>query len=981
MAKKQAQRLMPLYLLEYSEKLFENHPDPEAPWGGGGGSPIEAGTGIDITGDETKTISIDETVVATKTDLEDYVTGTSLTATLTPYAKINDSTQELVSKSFTGEYVTVTPGGGYIRTTYGPNTIGISIPRTPGYTLTIPHKDGTLAVTDDIPDVSEFVTETTLTATLADYELKSEAFSGDYNDLTNKPDLSIYAESADLATVATSGSYNDLIDKPTIPSIPVTDVEVNGVSVLSGTVAEVTVPTDTSDLTNSAGFITSSAIPTNVSSFTNDANYVTSASLTAELANYVPSSSITTVAYTGSYNDLTDTPTIGHGVLTIQVNGTNVKQFSANETAAKTANILVPTKTSDLTNDSGFITSSDIPSNLCKYIDLGSGSYNPVITQTVLDTIATSPKDYVLLYNYTYQGATYCIKFQYMNTVSGSYFYQSYNVGKVVNNTLTECSMVFTMAIRISDGTPTMTSGDTTPTAGTGIRITGHEISVNSLTVAMKSDLTGLVPASSLSTVAFSGSYTDLSDKPNIPVSTSDLNNDSGYITKSVNNLDNYTLTSNLAAVATSGSYNDLTNKPTIPDAVSGTNDGTNWTTLTIGSDTYDIPQGGSTPGMIGEVIYDNKELNVASITLSNSIDDYSFIDVQYTCSDYINHTTDKMLNTLRIYKSGNSFVNTIFQTPSMGYVQQNSWYSKNGEYKIASTTSISVNSQQWQISYLPNNNPKVLPEWQSTSTQAWIIITKVIGYKANSSALTSGKKYKHHLSLFNNATVSSATLRVTATIETNSPTPFTVDTLKSWLYDNNYRTVANGIYEASGTYYESSISYAVLGIRCYEINSGTTVVVPKAANVYLTPQITYVVDVVDEDDVLITVPTVPTYTTLFSATPTAGTTVYSIELSDSVANYDEIIIYYYRHNSTVTKSSLRLDSPSVGDLFYLITYETTTNPRLYTKADQFTITDATHIDLVNAIQQRIGNNESTNVDLTTTEMRCKPYKVVGIKY
>jgi len=44
------------------------------------------------------------------------------------------------------------------------------------------------------------------------------SFSGDYNDLTNKPDLSIYAESADLATVATSGSYDDLTNKPIIPT-------------------------------------------------------------------------------------------------------------------------------------------------------------------------------------------------------------------------------------------------------------------------------------------------------------------------------------------------------------------------------------------------------------------------------------------------------------------------------------------------------------------------------------------------------------------------------------------------------------------------------------------------------------------------------------------------------------------------------------------------------------------------------------------
>ena len=40
--------------------------------GGGGGTPIEAGTGISITGTDTKTIAVDEQVVATKEDLGDY---------------------------------------------------------------------------------------------------------------------------------------------------------------------------------------------------------------------------------------------------------------------------------------------------------------------------------------------------------------------------------------------------------------------------------------------------------------------------------------------------------------------------------------------------------------------------------------------------------------------------------------------------------------------------------------------------------------------------------------------------------------------------------------------------------------------------------------------------------------------------------------------------------------------------------------------
>ena len=51
----------------------------------------------------------------------------------------------------------------------------------------------------------------------------------------------------------------------------------------------------------------------------------------------------------------------------------------------------------------------------------------------------------------------------------------------------------------------------------------------------------------------------------NIPTATSDLTNDSGFITKEVNDLTNYTPTSSLATVATTGSYNDLTDKPTIP--------------------------------------------------------------------------------------------------------------------------------------------------------------------------------------------------------------------------------------------------------------------------------------------------------------------------------------------------------------------------------------------------------------------------------
>lgn len=83
-------------------------------------------------------------------------------------------------------------------------------------------------------DKSDTYTKTQVDTALALKQDASTAFSGDYDDLTNKPDLTVYAESANLATVATSGDYNDLSNKPTIP-----------------------------------------VVPTNVSAFTNDAGYLT----------------------------------------------------------------------------------------------------------------------------------------------------------------------------------------------------------------------------------------------------------------------------------------------------------------------------------------------------------------------------------------------------------------------------------------------------------------------------------------------------------------------------------------------------------------------------------------------------------------------------------------------------------------------------------------------------------------------------------
>lgn len=137
-------------------------------------------------------------------------------------------------------------------------------------------------------DLSDYVTTQDLNTALANYVTSA--------DLTTI--LADYVESEDLATVATTGDYNDLSNKPTIPaaqvqsdwnqsdstavdyiknkpSIPsggVTDVEVNGSSVVSGGVASVTVPTKVSDLNNDSGFITDNPTFTEASTRANIAS-------------------------------------------------------------------------------------------------------------------------------------------------------------------------------------------------------------------------------------------------------------------------------------------------------------------------------------------------------------------------------------------------------------------------------------------------------------------------------------------------------------------------------------------------------------------------------------------------------------------------------------------------------------------------------------------------------------------------------------
>lgn len=213
---------------------------------------------------------------------------------------------------------------------------------------------------------------------------------------TESEEIKIPASSVDgLSTVATSGSYNDLSKKPTIPAAANNGkltIQKNGTDVATFTAnqstnvtANITVPTKASDvnaLSLDGGTIKKSkTIKMDASANSDGANlkwgtvnsrnpYIGYASDQVD-GTFVVGSLLGTnyasgLAIGGGSGNLlwkgtkvattSDIPTVNNGTLTIQKNGTNVATFGANQSTNATANITVPTKVSELTNDSGYTT-------------------------------------------------------------------------------------------------------------------------------------------------------------------------------------------------------------------------------------------------------------------------------------------------------------------------------------------------------------------------------------------------------------------------------------------------------------------------------------------------------------------------------------------------------------------------------------------------------------------------------------------------
>ena len=188
------------------------------------------------------------------------------------------------------------------------------------------------------------------------------------NNINNK------ANTADLASVAFSGNYNDLTNKPTIP-------------------------TKTSNLTNDSNFVSNTSYATASTggvvkvgsglSITNGVLSTTGGGVAdaVEWNNVLNKPTFSTVATSGSYNDLSNKPTIptvNNGTLTIQKNGTNVATFTANQSSNATANITVPTTVAELSDASTYVTQNNLATQLAnKQNALTAGDHINITDSTI----------------------------------------------------------------------------------------------------------------------------------------------------------------------------------------------------------------------------------------------------------------------------------------------------------------------------------------------------------------------------------------------------------------------------------------------------------------------------------------------------------------------------------------------------------------------------------------------------------------------
>ena len=480
-------------------------------------------------------------------------------------------------------------------------------------------------------------------ATLDSYATKVELNTGLSGKQDTINDLSTIRSGAaagstalqpsDVAEVAVSGNYADLINKPTIPTktsdltndsgfitasgAPVQDVQVDGTSIVNAQgIANISIPasgvldvevdgTSVVDAQGVAeidlsGYATTQALTTGLASKQDTiSDLATIRSGAAAGASAVQPGDLAAVATTGSYNSLSDKPSIPTVDQAYNASSTNAQSGTAVAQAIGGVDAVPDVTSSDngkvlVANYSGGAGSyawSSIPPANAIILDSSStwsdfhtpysagrkdiyykhtSPFAPLDSRAKLylhltavsDVAGSSTSFTYAVFEGTWQsldGVAYyaMCKFRYSGiplvsltkwTADQSYSASSRNaqsgisvaqaisaVNQVPSSTSADADKVLTVN---SQGTPAWASAQAPISAGTGIDITNNVVSVDTSVVATQTDLASkqdtisdlsairsgaqlgstAVQPGDLATVATTGSYDDLVDKPTIPV-------------------------------------------------------------------------------------------------------------------------------------------------------------------------------------------------------------------------------------------------------------------------------------------------------------------------------------------------------------------------------------------------------------------------------------------------------------------------------
>ena len=488
-----------------------------------------------------------------------------------------------------------------------------------------------VALQSDIPDVSDFVTTTDLSTTLADYvqssSLATVATSGDYDDLTDKPDLTNYIQKSSTSGLVKNDGTIDTTNYVKVQQ-NYTSIDNNGANLdlnyqRSGyTSAKVRVYMDGVKLEGSQIALESTytptikvnggsakqiattdqipTVPTVVSAFTNDAGYITGidSSDVITALGYTPGTS----NFSGDYDDLTDKP--------------------------------------DLSN---FVTSTDLQTELQNYVESSdlaavatSGEYSDLIGTPTLATVATTgdyddliDKPDLSIYAESANLATVATTGDYDDllnkpTIPAAQVNSDWNASSGVAQILNKPSLA---TVATSGDYTDLTNKPTIPSSSDFLTINDDQ-NINSVKTFNATKGLGFKVIDNLQAGYLSG-YSE-TNKGNLLLRRG---NSSGYLdtyglllpdtssytaNKTIATTDDIPTLPTLATVATTGDYDDLINKPTIPEAVSANTGATPSATLTdlqVGSTVYNIPTGPT-----NYVTTDTQQLNITGTKAFDNI-------------------------------------------------------------------------------------------------------------------------------------------------------------------------------------------------------------------------------------------------------------------------------------------------------------------------------------------------------------------------